>query len=94
MPPELLPENSFASMHFRFPREAQTAEPLLLEVAGETLMRNSGLGDSFNLTQNDRHWARINGPFHGAESEGYHCKYSMHPRESGPQVCCSAGAGE
>lgn len=47
-----LPENSSASIRFLLPREERTSEVLLLlllEVARETVTREEGLGESFNL---------------------------------------------
>lgn len=47
-----LPESSSASIRFLLPREERTSEVLLLlllEVARETVTREEGLGESFNL---------------------------------------------
>lgn len=47
-----LPESSSASTRFLLPREERTTEVLvllLLEVALETVTREDGLGESFNL---------------------------------------------
>lgn len=45
-----LPESSSASIRFLLPLEDRTTEALLLlEVARETVIREDGLGDSFNL---------------------------------------------
>lgn len=52
MPLVPLPESSSVSRRFLLPREERTSEVLLLlllEVARETVTRDAGLGESFNL---------------------------------------------
>lgn len=50
IPLEPLPDSS-SSIRFRFPRDERVNEVPLLEVARETVMRDGGVGVSFNLTQ-------------------------------------------
>lgn len=49
IPLELLPDSCSASIRFRFPRDERVNEELLLEVARETVIREGGVGVSFNL---------------------------------------------